>query len=163
MPLPAWLTGCLRCTVLSQKGGELGLSILGCELRQWLDKAASGSQPITSLPSVLHSYGCMIGPGVAGRGMDRWWKETRLWKREEVVFYSLLLSYVKTVKQALLFFNFFTWAYCALEFLGMYIFADFLLLNIWQTVVMMHKCEQTEKIGNGRNYLIFQKYYINKL
>lgn len=27
----------------------------------------------------------------------------------------------------------------------------------------MHKCEQTERIGNGRNDLIFQKYYINKL
>ena len=65
-------TGCLRCTMRSQKGGELGLSILGCELRQWLDKAASGSQPITGLRSVFHSYGCMIGPGVAGRGMDKW-------------------------------------------------------------------------------------------
>lgn len=65
-------TGCLRCTMRSQKGGELGLSILGCELQQWLDKAASGSQPITSLRSVFHSYGCMIGPGVAGRGMDKW-------------------------------------------------------------------------------------------
>lgn len=82
MPLPAWVTGCLRCTVLSQKGGELGLSIQGCELQQWLDKAAWGSQPITSLPSVLHSYGCMIGPGVAGRGMDKWWKGRRDRERE---------------------------------------------------------------------------------
>lgn len=111
--------GCSKCLSLhdslaacaalcfSQKGGELGLSILGCELRQRLDKAASGSQPIGSLSSVLHSYGCMIGPGVAGRGMDTWQKETRTWNsenvsfhwvRERMVSYSFIPSYVKTIK-----------------------------------------------------------------
>lgn len=73
-PLPAWLIGCLCSPLLSQKGGELGLSILDCELHQWLGKAASGLQPISSLPSVLHSYGCLIGPGVAGWAMDKWQK-----------------------------------------------------------------------------------------
>lgn len=69
--------------VLSQKGGELGLSILGCELRQRLDKAASGCQPISGLPPVLRSYGRVIGPGVAGWEMDKWRKETRSSKTQD--------------------------------------------------------------------------------
>lgn len=69
--LPAWRTGCLSCAMPSQKGGELGLSIPECKPQQWLDKAALGVQPITSLCSILHSYRCTIGAGVAGRGMDR--------------------------------------------------------------------------------------------
>lgn len=44
------------------------LSIPGCKQSQPLDKAASGSQPISSQRSVLHSYRCLIGAGVAGLG-----------------------------------------------------------------------------------------------
>lgn len=60
------------CTLPRQKGSEFGLSIVGCELRRRLDGAASGSQPIGGCVWVLHSYGCVIGPGVAGRGMGEW-------------------------------------------------------------------------------------------
>jgi len=93
MPLPAWLTRCGLHAGLSQKGVESGLSIPGCEPQQWLGKAASGSQPITGLPAVLGSSRCMIGPGVAGWGMDRWRNDTScMWRHVVPVIYYFYMS-----------------------------------------------------------------------